>query len=183
MKFKQAFKEFVRNLTSWAWQHEVDCTASIVRIKSMQAEGSNAKVDLEFSPEVSEYFVKALAGILVGCDNYREAKLVVVDSGQEIIVTIQKGNGKTPHQKRQEAETEIEKQKLVIDKLKRELAALKEFHQDDAVSIEGKGGTTSAGRGCPFDEPGTVGDPLNPVSQFRKGGPMDEQIESMKKRV
>ena len=129
MKFKQAFKIFVRNLTAWAWQHEIDCTAGIVQIAAIHSEGSKAQIDLEFSPEMEEYLVKCLAGMLVGCENYREAKLVLLDgSGQEIIVTIMKGNGKTPHQKRQEAEAEVERQKQRIKELEADLAKKMDDH-------------------------------------------------------
>jgi hypothetical protein len=128
MKFRQAFRGFVRNLTEWAWAHEIETTAGIARIRKMHADAASGKamVDMDIDPAAQEYILKVLASILVDCENYREAKLVVQGSGQEVVVTILKSTGKTPNEKRLEAEAEIAKQRTVIAGLEAQLKSLQE---------------------------------------------------------
>lgn len=123
MKRHSLLKRIVRELTAWAWQHELNCTDSMVKLRSMSMDEQGLDMTIQQQPELAQYVGKCFAAMVFDSPNYTEMYFDINskfrDKYQGITVHVQKVNGQTPHQLRLKAEQER-------DALRRELNKLKE---------------------------------------------------------
>lgn len=76
------------------------------------------ELHIEQRPEVAQWVAQCFASMVAASPNYTEMKFDVVARGSKwewLTVLIQKGNGKTPHQLRTEAEQETARLKALLD--------------------------------------------------------------------
>jgi len=104
---------FVRWATKWAWKHELSVTEGIAVLKSFNMEDDKLEFSLKQDPTIAQWIAKCFVSMVANSPNYTEMKFDLADkyNGKHewITVHIQKGNGKTPHQLRKEAEEERDK--------------------------------------------------------------------------
>lgn len=80
--------------------------ASIASIEELHATPGKLEVHIKQHPAMRAAIAKSFAYMVADAPNYTEMKFDMRGSDQWITVTVQKDTGKTPHQKRQEAEAE-----------------------------------------------------------------------------
>jgi len=87
--------------------------SSIAKLKKLHMDEGAMELEIKNSPEISHYVASCFAHMVIGSPNYTECKFDVVhkekESAEWITVLIKKGNGKTPHELRQEAENKAKK--------------------------------------------------------------------------
>ncbi len=105
------FKNLVRRLTSWAWQDEVAIRDGIARLKTLHMTEGGIEMDIKVHPAQKEHIAHCFAAMVADSPNYTEVKYDFYAKKQDghewVIVTVQKGSGKTPHQLRMEAENKL----------------------------------------------------------------------------
>ena len=126
--------------------HLREVADSIVRLKQMTVQEGGIEMVIEQSPELAEYVAKCMALLVAKSPNYTEMtlrpsrKYLDGDKYDYITVLIQKVNGKTPHQLREEAERVVSCQaerirELVSENvsLRRELETSRHFARGGSV--------------------------------------------------
>lgn len=98
-------------MTRWAWRDEIGIVDGISRLKTLSMDQEKMEAEIETSHGLAVYIGTILAYEANKAPNYVEMqfKPPVVkfkDKWHYITVTIQKHNGKTPHQMRVQAEQE-----------------------------------------------------------------------------
>ncbi len=119
------FTKIVRRLSTFAWRKEIETCNGFAYIKSfnIQSKEGNEKLDITIQqkPEVAHWVGKCFASMIYDSPNYTELKFDVCgkykDKFEWITVTVKKGNGKTPHQLKSEAERERDELKVELNRL------------------------------------------------------------------
>jgi hypothetical protein len=78
-------------------------------LEEMHAKPGSMEIAIKQNPAQAQWVAKCFASMVASSPNYTEMKFDLVAEGEKwewLTVLIQKGNGKTPHQLRQEAEKE-----------------------------------------------------------------------------
>lgn len=103
--------KIVRRITRWAWRAEIATCDSLVKLKELHIEDGGIELHLEQTPELAHWIGTCLASMVVASPNYTEMQFQMSPKwkGERkwITVTVQKQEGKTPHQLRQEAEKKV----------------------------------------------------------------------------
>lgn len=102
--------KIVRKLSAWAWQKEVCAVAGMVKLQEMHMTENLMEMEIKGRPELMQWIAQCFAGIIAESENYTEMKFEMIAKGSKyewITVLVQKGNGKTPHQLRKEAEIKL----------------------------------------------------------------------------
>lgn len=103
----------VRALTAWAWTQERETCEGLVKVKELHATEGAMELHIQNNPEVKQWVAHCFAEIVAGAPNYVEMKFDLVarkkSDWEWITVLIRKGNGKTPHQLRAEADAQRNK--------------------------------------------------------------------------
>ena len=109
-------KELVRKLSAWAWQEEIGVTKGVAVIEELHATPGKMEVAIHRKPELARYMAQCFAELVSASPNYTEMKFDIVGDSNYgwITVIVQKGNGRTPHQLRQEAELERDALKKLL---------------------------------------------------------------------
>ena len=109
--------KLIRYLTSWAWRHEINVVNGLAKIEKLHVKDGAIDIFIQQNPAQAQYIVKCFANMVASSPNYTEMKfeLVEKDKFEWITVLIEKGNGKTPHQLRMEAEKERDELKFKLD--------------------------------------------------------------------
>lgn len=119
------YTKLIRRWTRWAWQREADAAEGLAQIQEMYAKPGAMELAIKTDPALSQYIAMCFAELVRKSENYTEMKFDVQPAnGEWLIVTVQKGKGKTPHQMRQNAEYER-------DAFKRDLQVLRERNQQN----------------------------------------------------
>ena len=117
---KRLFIQLVRYLSAWAWQKEIATIDSLAVLKGLELDMDEGKMDIKIQqdPALAQWIAKGFVSMVAESPNYTEMKFDL--SGEYrgkfewITVHIQKGNGKTPHQLRQEAEQERDQLRIQL---------------------------------------------------------------------
>jgi hypothetical protein len=108
----------VRHLSAWAWQREIELSDSMAVLEEMHARPGSMEISIKQNPAQAQWVAQCFASMVAASPNYTEMKFDLVAKGEKwewLTVLIQKGNGKTPHQLRQEAEKERDKLRARLD--------------------------------------------------------------------
>jgi hypothetical protein len=104
------FHRLVRRISSWAWQKEIGTCEGLAVLKGLDMEEGHMDIKIQQDPALAQWIAKCFASMVADSPNYTEMKLDLCGQYRGkfewITVHIQKGNGKTPHQMRQEVERE-----------------------------------------------------------------------------
>lgn len=115
LRVSQMTLSLVRRMTRWAWRKEIDTCEGMLRLKELHLKDGAMEVEFEHSPELSQWIGLCFASMVVTSPNYTEMQFQMHPNwkGERkwITVTVQKHEGKTPHQMRQEAERELSRVK------------------------------------------------------------------------
>jgi len=100
----------VRWSTSWAWQKEIQVCDGLAELRGLEMDGNKMDIKIHSDPALAQWQAKCFASMVANSPNYTEMKFELhgeyKGKWEWLTVLIQKGNGKTPHQLRQEAERE-----------------------------------------------------------------------------
>lgn len=103
--------KFVRWLTSRFWRQELLAVESMTLLKQLHATPGGMEIHIQQHPECAQWVAKCFAEMVASSPNYTELKFDLhpkyADKWEWLTVLITKGNGKTPHQIRQELEFEL----------------------------------------------------------------------------
>jgi hypothetical protein len=102
-------RRLVRHFSAWAWQREIETCESMALIEEMHTKPGSMEISIKQNPAQAHWVSQCFAAMVASSPNYTEMKFDLVARGEKyewVTVLIQKGNGKTPHQLRQEAERE-----------------------------------------------------------------------------
>lgn len=103
-------RRLVRWSTAWAWQKEIATREGLAVLKGLDMEEGNMDIKIQQDPALAQWIAKCFAAMVADSPNYTEMKFDLCGQYRGkyewLTVHIQKGNGKTPHQLRQEAERE-----------------------------------------------------------------------------
>lgn len=109
----------VRRISSWAWQKEIGTCEGLAVLKGLDMDEHKMDIKIQQDPALAQWIGKCFASMVADSPNYTEMKFDLVGQYREkyewMTVHIQKGNGKTPHQLRQEAEMELAKLKAQLN--------------------------------------------------------------------
>lgn len=109
----------VRFLSSWAWAHERGAIEGFALLKSMKMDDRTLDMAIQTQPEMAQYVGKCFAAMVANSPNYTEMQFTVNEKyhgkWEHLTVTIQKFNGKTPHQLKVEAEQERDRYKALYE--------------------------------------------------------------------
>ena len=109
----------VRRMTSWAWQNEIGTCEGLAEIKSLHMDEGRMEMKIQQDPAQAIWVAKCFASIVADAPNYCEMRFEPYaewkGKWEWLTVHIQKGNGKTPHQMRLEAEAELAKLKTQLN--------------------------------------------------------------------
>jgi len=100
----------VRRISSWAWQNEIRTCEGLAVLTGLNMDDGKMDIKIQQDPALAQWIAKCFASMIANSPNYTEMRFNCY--GQYcgkldwITVTIQKGNGKTPHEMRREAERE-----------------------------------------------------------------------------
>jgi hypothetical protein len=103
-------QRLVRRLSAWAWQKEIETCEGMAVLKGLDMDDTKLEIKIQQDPAAAQWVAKCFASMVADAPNYMEMKFDI--GGQYrgkfewMTVLIQKGNGKTPHQLRKEAERE-----------------------------------------------------------------------------
>ncbi len=89
-------------------------------LEEMHAKPGSMEIAIKQNPAQAQWVAKCFASMVAASPNYTEMKFDLVAEGEKwewLTVLIQKGNGKTPHQLRQEAEKERDEAREKYDNL------------------------------------------------------------------
>lgn len=110
---KQILTILVRHATAWAWRQEICVTKGLTKLKKLAADENGIEMEIENNPDLAKWIATCFASLVANAPNYTEMQFKTVTKYHGkwdwLTVTIQKLNGKTPHQLRQEAEAERDK--------------------------------------------------------------------------
>jgi hypothetical protein len=110
----EILQKVVRCLSSWAWKHERGVTEGVAYLQSLEVDEKGFTTRLEITPEVAQHVARSFASIVASSPNYTELKFELKHPDNRfewITVLVQKGQGLTPHQLREQAENELRKLK------------------------------------------------------------------------
>jgi hypothetical protein len=100
----------VRRISSWAWQKEIGTCEGLAVLKGLDMEEGHMDIKIQQDPALAQWIAKCFASMVADSPNYTEMKFDLFGQYRGkfewMTVHIQKGNGKTPHQMRQEVERE-----------------------------------------------------------------------------
>jgi hypothetical protein len=103
----------VRRMTSWAWQKEIGTCEGLAVLKGLDMDENKMDIKIQQDPALAIWIAKCFASMVADAPNYVEMRFEPYaqwkGKWEWLTVHIQKGNGKTPHQLRREAEAELEK--------------------------------------------------------------------------
>lgn len=109
----------VRRMTSWAWQNEIGACEGLAVLKGLDMDEGKMDIKIQQDPALAQWIGKCFASMVADSPNYTEMKFDICGQyrgkWEWLTVHIQKGNGKTPHQLRQEAELELAKLKAQLN--------------------------------------------------------------------
>lgn len=101
----------VRWMTAWAWQKETATCEGMAVLKGLEMDDAKMDIKIQQDPALAQWIAKCFASMVADSPNYTEMKFDIAGQYRTkwewLTVHIQKGNGKTPHQLRQEAEREL----------------------------------------------------------------------------
>lgn len=127
----------VRFMSSFAWRKEIGTCEGIATLKALEMDESGMDLKIQQDPAVAQWVAKCFASMVCESPNYTELKFDLCGEYKKkfewMTVHIQKGNGKTPHQLRQEFERELTdlKRKINGD----EKIPFK-FHDGDSIEVD-----------------------------------------------
>lgn len=110
MNLNDITRRLVRRLSRWAWQFEIDAVEGMVKLQQLHMTERAMEIHLKQNPELAQWVAQCFAYLVADSPNYTEVKFELIAKGSKfewVTVLIQKGNGKTPHQLRTEAEAEL----------------------------------------------------------------------------
>lgn len=94
-------------------------TDGIAKIKKLNMGETSSELDIEIDPNAAQHIARCLASLVLKSPNYTEVKFDLsgpsADKFEWVIVLVQKGKGKTPHQLRLEAEKECSKLRAILN--------------------------------------------------------------------
>lgn len=109
---KKLIKRLVRYLSAWAWRQEITVSEGIAKLKKLAMDEKGMEMEIEHDPDLAKHIATCFASLVANAPNYTEMQFKTVakyhGKWDWLTVTIQKLNGKTPHQLRREAEAELE---------------------------------------------------------------------------
>lgn len=111
-------RRLVRHFSAWAWQTEIHQCEGMVALEEIHAKPGSMEITIKQNPSLAQWVAQCFASIVASSPNYTEMKFDLVAKGEKwewLTVLIQKGNGKTPHQLRQEAERERDELKMRLE--------------------------------------------------------------------
>lgn len=111
----------VRWATAWAWQKEIRTCDGLAVLEGLSIEDGKMDIQIKQSPLLAQWAAKCFASLVADSPNYTEMSFDIsgqyLEKWEWLTVHIQKGNGKTPHQLRQEAERERDQFRAMLDQL------------------------------------------------------------------
>ena len=117
---KKLLTNIVRWSTRWAWEKEAGTAEGFAKITEMHANNEGMEVIFEQDPALAQYIGMAMASMVAEAPNYCEMsftpKVKWKGRHQFITITVQKTSGKTPHQLRMVAESEVIRLKALLAK-------------------------------------------------------------------
>ena len=103
-------KNLIRWASAWAWSEEINTCKGLAFIKKLNVEEGHMDIEIQQNPSLAVYVSTCFASMVASSPNYTEVKFELLGKyrgkHEWMTVLIQKMNGKTPHQMRQEAEKE-----------------------------------------------------------------------------
>jgi hypothetical protein len=111
-------QRIVRDCSAWAWRREIETCESVALIKEMHVKPGSMEITIQQNPALAQWVAQCFASMIADSPNYTEMKFNLVaklEKWEWITILIQKGNGKTPHQLRQEAEKERDELRARLD--------------------------------------------------------------------
>ncbi len=110
-----------RWVSSWAWQKEIKTCEGLAILKGLDMDEDKLDIKIQQDPALAQWISKCFASMVADSPNYTEMKFDLCGQYRGkyewLTVHIQKGNGKTPHQMRLEAECERDElRKCLIEK-------------------------------------------------------------------
>lgn len=111
-------QRLVRCLSAWAWRREIELCESMAELEEMHAKPGSMEIAIKQNPAQAQWVAQCFASMVAASPNYTEMKFDLVAKGEKwewLTVLIQKGNGKTPHQLRHEAEKERDELRARLD--------------------------------------------------------------------
>jgi len=108
----------VRLFSAWAWQSEIQQCESMAVLEEMHTKPGSMEITIKQNPAQAQWVAQCFASMVASSPNYTEVKFDLVAKGEKrewLTVLIQKGNGKTPHQLRLEAEKERDELRARLD--------------------------------------------------------------------
>jgi len=114
-------KKLIRRLTRWAWRSEIATCDGLAELKALNMDGGKMELRIESDPNLALWQAKCFASMVEKSPNYTELKFDLAGEFKGkyewITVLVQKGNGKTPHQLRAEAEVKLAEAKIKLASL------------------------------------------------------------------
>lgn len=108
---KKLITTLVRHLSAWAWRHEIGACEGLGKLKKLSMEEGGMEMEIQSDPHLAKHIATCFASLVANSPNYTE--MVFTTNAKyhgkwdHLTVTIQKFNGKTPHELRREAEEEL----------------------------------------------------------------------------
>lgn len=110
----------IRRLTRWAWRPEIETCEGIAVLRGIDMDDKGMDLRIQQDPALAQWHAKCFASLVAKSENYTEMRFetdgAYKGKYEWVTVLIQKGNGKTPHQLRQEAEDELANLKTSLTK-------------------------------------------------------------------
>lgn len=105
--------KFVRWATAWAWKKERQLVDGLVQFESMSSDPKSFEARAIMNPHYAQAMAHSFAELAFNAPNYVEMQFQPKavkhrDKWMMITVTVQKHDGKTPHQLRLEADAKVE---------------------------------------------------------------------------
>jgi len=103
-------RSLVKTCSKWAWAEELRVIAGVAVLKELHLTPGKMEAHIQQSPEAAQWVAHCFAAMVAESPNYTEMRFDLTSpvNYEWITVTVQKGNGKTPHTLRTEAETACE---------------------------------------------------------------------------
>lgn len=104
-------RALVKACSRWAWSEELRVLAGVAVLKELHLTPGKMEAHIQQSPETAQWVAHCFAAIVAESPNYTEMRFDLTSpvKYEWITVTVQKGNGKTPHTLRTEAEAACER--------------------------------------------------------------------------
>lgn len=119
---KTKIKSLARWLSKWAWRQEIETCENIATLRGMSADMDTGKMELRIQqdPAIAQWVCACFAEMIAKSPNYTEMQFTLDSTRgkfERMFVLIQKHNGKSPHQLRQQAQADREELRECLRKV------------------------------------------------------------------